>query len=122
MHFEKISGSFKPWVNRSQGRQGWQGPQGLGLAWILHDRKRRHPRQAADLATNVVALPAKKWPWRPWFNNRAESFLEKSNKSEIAVLQKNNIFSVFYTGSFNPNWHETGQIYLLIIFDLDFVS
>ena len=22
----------------------------------------------------------------------------------------------------NPNWHETGRIYLLIIFELDFVS
>ena len=25
-----------------QGRHDWQGPQGIGLAWILPNRKRRH--------------------------------------------------------------------------------
>ena len=33
-----------------QGRHGWKGPQGLGLAWILQDRKRQH---ATDVAAAV---------------------------------------------------------------------
>ena len=37
-------------------------PQGLGLAWILQNRKRR--RQWWYTA-DVAALPAKNWPWRP---------------------------------------------------------
>ena len=28
-------------LTASQGRHSWQGPQGLGLAWILQNRKRR---------------------------------------------------------------------------------
>ena len=28
-----------------QGRHGWQGPQGLGLAWILKNRKRQWQRR-----------------------------------------------------------------------------
>ena len=48
----------------SQGHQGRQGPQGLGLAWILQNRKwRQQCLHAADLATTVAALPAKNWPW-----------------------------------------------------------
>ena len=39
---------------QGQGRHGWQGPQGLGLAWILQNR----------MAATVAVLPAKKWPWR----------------------------------------------------------
>ena len=38
-----------------QGRHGLQGPEGLGLVWILQNRKRRH---AADVAATVKALPA----------------------------------------------------------------
>ena len=45
---------------QGQVRHGWQGPQGLGIAWILQNRKRRH---AADVAATVAALPAKKLPW-----------------------------------------------------------
>ena len=49
----------------TQGRQDWQGPQGLGLPWILQNRKWRR-QHAADVAATVAALPTKKWPWWPW--------------------------------------------------------
>ena len=50
-----------------QGRHGLQGPQGLGLVWILQNRKRwRQQWHVADMAATVKALPAKNWPWRPW--------------------------------------------------------
>ena len=46
-----------------QGCHGWQGPHGLGLVWILQNRKwRRQRRHAADVVANVEALPAKNWP------------------------------------------------------------
>jgi hypothetical protein len=51
-------------LNNDQGRHGWQGPQGLGLAWISQNRKRQR-RHKADVVTTVAALPAKNWPWRP---------------------------------------------------------
>ena len=53
MNFDKV-----------QGRNGWQGPQGLGLAWILKKRKwwRQH---VADVVATVAALSAKYLPWRP---------------------------------------------------------
>jgi len=52
----------------TQGRHGWQGPKGLGLAWILQNRKRRRQRwHAADVPATVAALSAKKWLWRPWY-------------------------------------------------------
>ena len=58
-------------LTTSQGCHSWQGPQGLGLTWILQNRKCRWQRQhAADVANTVAALPAKHWPWRPclyWF-------------------------------------------------------
>ena len=42
-----------------QGHHDWQGPQGLGLAWILQNRKwRRQGWHAAGLAATVAALPA----------------------------------------------------------------
>ena len=43
----------------SQGQHGWQDPQGLGLAWILENRRqRRQQRQhAADVATIRACLP-----------------------------------------------------------------
>ena len=48
---------FKPLY---QGRHGWQGPQGLGLAWILQNKKwRGQQRHAADVSDTVAALPAK---------------------------------------------------------------
>ena len=60
LEFRKISTDIK------QGRHGWQGPQGLGLAWILQNRKWRRQRwHAADVAATVAALPGKNWPWRP---------------------------------------------------------
>ena len=44
-----------------QGRHGWQGPQGLGLAWILQNKKRQWQQMhAPDVADTVAALPAKK--------------------------------------------------------------
>ena len=50
----------------SQSRHGWQGPQGLGLAWILQNRKRLRQRwHATEVTATVAALPLKKWPWRP---------------------------------------------------------
>ena len=63
-----------PWPNwpmslcaPCQGRHGWQGPQGLGLAWILQNRKRRRQwLQATDMPATVVDLSAKNWPWRQW--------------------------------------------------------
>ena len=45
-----------------QGRHGWQGPQGLGLAWILQNSGAQH---ATDVAAIVKVLPAKNWLWRP---------------------------------------------------------
>ena len=54
-------------MHKWQGRHGWQGPQGLGLAWILQNRKRRwQGRYTASVATTVAPLPGKNWPWRPW--------------------------------------------------------
>ena len=49
-------------------------PQGLSLAWILQYRKRRH---AADVAATVAALPAKNWPWQPWYTY-VKSYLFKA--------------------------------------------
>jgi hypothetical protein len=43
-----------------QGRYGWQGPQGLGLAWLVQNIKQRW--HVADVAATVAALPAKNWP------------------------------------------------------------
>ena len=53
-------------LTTSQGCHSWQGPQGLGLTWILQNRKWRWKwTHAADVATTVAALSAKNWPWRP---------------------------------------------------------
>ena len=48
-----------------QGHHGCQSRQGLGLAWILQNRKRQR-HAAADVATTVAALPIENWPWLPW--------------------------------------------------------
>ena len=42
---------------QSQSCHGWTCPQGLGLAWILQNRKRQ--RHTADVAATLAALP---WP------------------------------------------------------------
>ena len=45
----------------TQGRHGWQGPRGIGLAWILQNRK----RQQWHVLQPLEALPTKNWSWRP---------------------------------------------------------
>jgi hypothetical protein len=50
--------------NKSQDRHGWQGPQGLGLAWILQNRKRKQ-RNTAEVAATVEILSAKHLLWLP---------------------------------------------------------
>ena len=60
---QKKSVSSRALIRIGKGHHGFQGPQGLGLARILQNRKRR--RQAADVAATVAALPGKKWQWRP---------------------------------------------------------
>ena len=49
----------------SQGLHGWQGPQGLGLAWILQNRKRRHRALLwyGGLACQKLAVAALHLQW-----------------------------------------------------------
>ena len=51
----------------SQGLHGWQGPQGLGLAWILQNRKRQRRQRAllwyGGLACQKLAVAALHLQW-----------------------------------------------------------
>ena len=54
-------------VNKLQDRHGWQGPEGIGLAWILHIRKQRHAADVdppcSGLAYKKLAVAALSWDY-----------------------------------------------------------
>ena len=83
-----------------QGRHGWQGPQGLDLAWILQKQKRRQQQHAADVASTVSALPAKNWRWRPcwvflWLKLYKKSWGIRKKKSAFAKkVSRQNIIRI----------------------------
>ena len=57
LELQKDQAFVKSFETSYQGRHGWQSPQGLGLAWILQNRKRqRQWQQAADVSITVAAL------------------------------------------------------------------
>jgi hypothetical protein len=68
-----------------QGRHGWQGPQGIGFAWILQNRKRW--QHANDVVATVANLPAKKWPWRPCNVLCSNHFHGTGGQKRIILLQ-----------------------------------